>query len=772
MEPSALTRAPSLTSRHVDCSGEEASVEVRRCLDRARRLFAEVVERDERVAALGSIVLRPDQMDTARRVRAHLRRDGGCLLADDVGSGKTYVALAVARDWARTLVLAPASLRATWTQAAQRARVGITVVSHESLSRGRLPDEPYDGIIVDESHRFRDTSRRHDTLARLASFAPLVLLSATPMQNRSRELAAQVALFLGEAAYRIEPEALARWVVRSVSPPDAGLPLVAPPRWIPLDADDGAVLRAILALPPPPRAVDAGDGGVLLQLSLVRAWASSRAALVAGIRRRQCTLTAIEQCHAEGRVPTRRELRSWQGGGDVQLGFATLLAGTVVAAETAATLSAVMDGERAALDALMRTLARGADPDSVRVSALRALRAAYPGTSILAFSEWASTVRAYWAGLRTDAGVGLLTAREGRIASGRISRDALLARFAPRAQGAPDPPARERVTLLLTTDLLSEGVNLQDASVVVHLDLPWNPARLAQRLGRIRRPGGARRVASYLMSPPARASILLRAEARLRTKLRRAERTIGRGLAVMPALAAAGVGEHGHGPVGDPAGERAPSLSAAELRGEIVRRLVTWRREVSDALRTCDDGIAIAAARAEERGWIALLDDGRLIASTAETDGNAHPSDLPDAIVRALVFASGTARRVSNREREGALAALEAWLARDWMQRSCGLAMDHCPLRRRVLRALDAASRAAPRHRRAMVLERVAKLRRSLTLPLPLGLERALDALASGSPATHAWIDEAASLVARAPARSSESGVSRRTEPRALIVFG
>src|SRR5262249_4823210 len=40
---------------------------------------------------------------------------------------------------------------------------------------------------------------------------------------------------------------------------------------------------------------------------------------------------------------------------------------------------------------------------------------------------------------------------------------------------------------LLATDLLSEGLNLQDASRVVHYDLPWTPARLAQRVGRMDR---------------------------------------------------------------------------------------------------------------------------------------------------------------------------------------------------------------------------------------------------------------------------------------------
>src|SRR5439155_26164339 len=125
---------------------------------------------------------------------------------------------------------------------------------------------------------------------------------------------------------------------------------------------------------------------------------------------------------------------------------------------------------------------------------------------------------------------GMLTARAARIVTGRLSRDELLARFAPEGQGSRAYAPHEAVTLLLATDLLSEGVNLQDASIVIHLDLPWNPARLSQRVGRVRRPGGAALVHSYLVAPPAGAALLLDVERRLRDKLGTAARAIGRGI--------------------------------------------------------------------------------------------------------------------------------------------------------------------------------------------------------------------------------------------------
>ncbi|MEO8563281.1 MAG: DEAD/DEAH box helicase [bacterium] len=749
---------------------------------------------DER-AALGSIVLRRDQLDTLRRVRTQLSADGGCLLADDPGSGKTYVALAVARDWRAPLVVVPASLRTTWNDAMRRADVPCSLVTHEALSRGEHREVECDGIVVDESHRFRPTSLRHSALAQLARTSPVLLLSATPLQNRPRELAAQLALFLGETAYGMDSAALARYVVRGASSDAVELPRVALPRWLDVRADDGDVLRAILALPPPPRALDMGDGGALLAISLVRAWASSRAALLATVRHRRRTLVAMEQCRDEGRVPTVRELRSWAGGDGVQLGFASLLASTGIDRALSLRLAEALTAERVALDALESLLAKIDDPDTVRAAALRALRTAHAGESVLAFSESASTVGSYYRALRVDSGVGMLTSRESRIASGRISRDELLARFAPRARGMQSPPERERVTLLLATDLLSEGVNLQDASVVVHLDLPWNPARLAQRLGRVRRPGGAAEVFGYLMTPPAESALLLRAESRLRAKLKQAERTIGRGLSVMPVLGLTGGAFNA-------ARERAVDHrdaarpSDAEQRAAIDRVLEAWRPTASalDHPRSVIAGTGspeciVAGVTSEASGWLAVLDDGRLVASphrdSPRLDGVGHGSDAaevapisfawsdvdPSTIARALRLAEGEPRRLSARELSRARTELDACLTGDWVTRSCGETDPPPALRRAIRRRLDAAIHAVPRHRRSQAYALATRLRALLDAPMPLGAERALAEHATVPCNGEEWITSALALLERSPVRTSDGG-QRRSHAIAVFVYG
>jgi predicted TIM-barrel fold metal-dependent hydrolase len=109
----------------------------------------------------------------------------------------------------------------------------------------------------------------------------------------------------------------------------------------------------------------------------------------------------------------------------------------------------------------------------------------------------------------------------GRFAAGEATRHDVLRAFAPVAQGAP-PPARALETdLLIATDLLSEGLNLQDAERVVHYDVPWSPARFAQRVGRIDRLGSPHAgIATVTFLPPEPLAAALAFEARLAAKVR------------------------------------------------------------------------------------------------------------------------------------------------------------------------------------------------------------------------------------------------------------
>jgi superfamily II DNA/RNA helicase len=73
-------------------------------------------------------------------------------------------------------------------------------------------------------------------------------------------------------------------------------------------------------------------------------------------------------------------------------------------------------------------------------------------------------------------------------------------RFSPRANGIQVDDS-EQIDLLISTDVLSEGVNLQDADTLINYNLHWNPVRLILRAGRIDRIGSTNEeiyIASFL----------------------------------------------------------------------------------------------------------------------------------------------------------------------------------------------------------------------------------------------------------------------------------
>jgi superfamily II DNA or RNA helicase len=104
-------------------------------------------------------------------------------------------------------------------------------------------------------------------------------------------------------------------------------------------------------------------------------------------------------------------------------------------------------------------------------------------------------------------------------------RDELVQAFAPKTMRATVPDAYD---LLIATDVLAEGVNLQQARHVVNFDLPWNPMRLVQRHGRIDRIGSEHRhVYLRCFFPDVRLDEMLGLEAILRRKYTQAARSIG-----------------------------------------------------------------------------------------------------------------------------------------------------------------------------------------------------------------------------------------------------
>jgi len=153
-----------------------------------------------------------------------LEKYNGCIIADSVGLGKTFEALAVVKYYelrnCRILVLCPKKLRENWTiytindkrNILSEDRFGYDVLNHTDLSRyvgysGEINLETlnwsnYDLIVIDESHNFRNNDPRKDRETRYSRLmnqiikkgvkTKVLMLSATPVNNRMMDLKNQV----------------------------------------------------------------------------------------------------------------------------------------------------------------------------------------------------------------------------------------------------------------------------------------------------------------------------------------------------------------------------------------------------------------------------------------------------------------------------------------------------------------------------------------------------------------------------------------------------
>jgi superfamily II DNA or RNA helicase len=729
----------------------------------ARSLVARTWLAPQAEATLGSIELRPHQREAIARARTALEEHGGALIADEVGLGKTFIALAIAARARRPLVVGPAALRSMWSHACAQAEVRAEYRSYEALSRAPMPNGRHDLVVLDEAHHSRTTQTvRYRHLAQGLAGARVLLLTATPVHNSIRDLRALLALFLGALAWAMDESDLATYVIRRERedvPADV-LPALAPPAWLTL-SDDDELLDAIVSLPPPVPPRDGGDGGALLSFTLARLWASSHAALRAALLRRVQRARALEDALSSGRHPTAGELRAWTIGEDAaQLAFPELVT-TSIPTDAAELLSAVRD-HAAAIEALMRAIPVDSPRDRERAARLREVAVRHAGEKIVAFTQFSDTATVMFRLLRDTVRSCQLDGRGARVASGRLSRCDAIARFAPRATGAREPATAERIDLLIATDLLSEGVNLHDASVVVHLDLPWTSARIAQRVGRSRRLGALHLATSvYAFPPPAGAEALLRQEQRLRDKLHAAARLTGACGAILPVRLALTPEPHSDD-------TPSPTRTMQLLRGKVGQ----WGADATCARSALEKGPVVACVRAIQPGALALVRRGAVHSLLALV--GTHASDRPADVLMAARLAEGEDSDGNDDRIATALARVESWLTASAGATAAGVGHTIAGTARRVaMQRIAHIAARTPHHHRAVVAPLAAEARRIVTAPYGVGAERILAELAGAPLADEAWLRAVRAFgEANCKGAKGAGGAGGAGTVEALIVFG
>jgi hypothetical protein len=162
--------------------------------------------------------------------------------------------------------------------------------------------------------------------------------------------------------------------------------------------------------------------------------------------------------------------------------------------------------------------------DAQLAALIRLITRTHRGEKIIVFSQFADTVR--YLGTQLQArGINRLVG-----VTGTTENPTLIAwRFSPvsndkRAQVTLD----QELDVLIATDVLSEGQNLQDAAIVVNYDLPWAIIRLVQRVGRVDRIGQqSETIRCYSFLPADGVERIIRLRARVRQRLQENAEVVG-----------------------------------------------------------------------------------------------------------------------------------------------------------------------------------------------------------------------------------------------------
>lgn len=537
----------------------------RAALCRAQALAIASVNDQWGVFSRSRVQLLPHQLWVCRQVtRAWPIR---WLVADDVGLGKTIEAglilepLIASGRVRRVLVLAPARLVPQWrarmktmfdirlqeyTADSDRGRISFWETAHQVVAsfhtlrmdkprKRLLQAEPWDLVIVDEAHHFQAQERAatltygllHE-LEEAGRIESLVLFTGTPHRGKDFGFLALMQLlrpdlFDPEKEMEEQLSALPNAMIRNnkalVTDLD-GNKLFRPVETRAIDYGyseaEAAFYHTMSEFILDGRAYAASLSGrqqtarMLLLIALQKLAASSIAAITRALRRRR---TMLANTVLDATLPDTTEPETFDEIAEAE------------EARPSETAVLLMQDEIARLDEII-ALSAEIHRETKIITLLELIEDELPeGEPVLLFTEYKATQALVYEALE---------ARFGKGCAGFINGDERLVVTSTNGTETVLPLSRDvaaddfnagRTRFLISTEAGGEGIDLQErCAVLVHIDMPWNPMRLHQRVGRLNRYGQKRAVSVFLLRNPQ--TVEARIWSLLQEKLSRIQETL------------------------------------------------------------------------------------------------------------------------------------------------------------------------------------------------------------------------------------------------------
>lgn len=410
----------------------------------------------------------PHQIDTARRVLYEMR--GRAILADEVGLGKTIEAGLILKEYMirglvrKVLILVPASLVLQWvrelnqkfgiTATAQKkeymwAQVDIVIASMDTAKRDPhksiVLSQEYDMLIIDEAHKLKNSKTSNYIFVNQIRKKYCLLLTATPVQNDLGELYNLITMLKpgqlgGQGQFQTD------YVVDKRIPKNEEL----------LQQELSKVMIRNRR----------SDGGI----SFTRRH----------VRNIPLSLSREEQELYEGVTSfVRDRYRDAAEEGGSMLSLVTLQR-EVCSSRDAVFITLVNLSKKIPEDSPYRaqvweivSLIKQITANTKAEKAMELIRSLDENEKVIVFTEYRAT-QEYLMKYFKDHGLAAVSYRGGM---NRGKKDWMMDLFRNRAQ------------IMIATEAGGEGINLQFCHNMINFDLPWNPMRVEQRIGRVHRLG-------------------------------------------------------------------------------------------------------------------------------------------------------------------------------------------------------------------------------------------------------------------------------------------